>query len=79
MSYKRFKIIREYLGLTQEEVSLMFGLADRSVVNRYESGARSPSKLTMAIMEILNELPKKDSQKLMDLLKNHVASQKGAK
>lgn len=80
MSPKRFKEIRLKLDLTQEEMALVLGVADNTVINRYEAGSRSPSNLMSAVMEILNELPKKDSLKFMELLKKHVAkSDKGAR
>lgn len=73
MSSKRFRVIREDLELTQGEASEILGLSDKTIVSRLESGKRSPGTLTMAVMEVLNELPRKESLKIMELLKKHVA------
>ena len=72
MSPKRFKEIRLKLDLTQEELSEVLGVADKTVINRYEAGTRAPSNLMSAVMEILNELSPKKSLDLMELLKKHL-------
>ncbi len=79
MSPKRFKEIRLKLDLTQEELAHVLGVADNTVINRYEAGSRSPSNLMSAVMEILNELPQKESLKLMERLKKHITkAEKGS-
>lgn len=72
MSPERFKEIRLRLDLTQEEAAQILGVADKTVISRYEAGGRKPSNLMAAIMEILVELPRKDSQKLMGRLRAHI-------
>lgn len=80
MSSSRFKEIREQLGLTQEELSEVLGLSGKKAVSNIETGNRNPSTLAIAVMEILNELPRKESLKLMQRLKKYVAkSNKGAR
>ncbi len=68
MSPKRFREIRLGLDLTQEDTALVLGVADKTVISRYEAGGRRPSNLMSAVMEVLASLPKKESQKLIDLL-----------
>lgn len=74
MSATRFRRIREKLGLTQEELCAVLGLSGKTVVSRIEAGDRNPSKLAMAIMEVLNDLSPRKSQELMELLKSHIAN-----
>lgn len=74
MSATRFRRIREKLGLTQEELCGVLGLSGKTVVSRIEAGDRNPSKLAMAIMEVLNDLSPRKSQELMELLKSHIAN-----
>ena len=69
MKPDRFREIREGLMLTQDEIAEVLGVADKTVISRYEAGNRSPSKLMASVMEILISLPSKDSQRLMGLLK----------
>lgn len=73
MSSAKFKRIREELGLTQEETALILGLSGRRAVGNIETEVRKPSKLALAVLNILVELPKKDSQWLMELLRKHIA------
>lgn len=76
MSPKRFKEIRLELDLTQDEAALILGVRDKTTISRYENGSRRPSVLMSAIWEILVELPRKDSQRLIELLKKRVAKLK---
>ena len=75
MSSAKFKEIREKLGLTQQEVSMVLGYSGRNVVTHIERGARNPGKLAMAILEILNEMPPRKARDFMELLKTHIGSQ----
>lgn len=80
MSSPRFKKLREQLELTQEELAEVLGLSGKQAISNIETGVRNPSKLSMAILEILNELPKKEALKLIELLrKQNAKSVKGAR
>lgn len=72
MNPKRFKEIRQQLGLTQEEMSQLLGVADKTVINRYEAGSRSPSKLAEAILEMLSEMTGKEAQVFMERLLSYI-------
>jgi transcriptional regulator with XRE-family HTH domain len=76
VSPKRFKEIRLELDLTQDEAALILGVRDKTTISRYENGSRRPSVLMSATWEILVELPRKDSQRLIELLKKRVAKLK---
>lgn len=72
MSSAKFKKIRENLELTQEEIAQVLGLSGKKAVSNIETGVRNPSKLALAIMEILNELSPRKSKELIELLKIHI-------
>ncbi len=74
MSPKRFKDIRLQLDLTQEEIAQILGVADKTVINRYEAGSRKPSNLMSAVMEILAESSSRKATELIDLLRKHMAT-----
>ncbi|WP_415061582.1 helix-turn-helix transcriptional regulator [Bdellovibrio sp.] len=73
MSSARFRKIREKLELTQGELAEVLGLSGKEVVSRIEAGTRNPSKLAMAVMEILGESSPRKANELIELLKAHVA------
>lgn len=73
MSPSKFKAIREKLGLKQEELAQVLGLSGKTAVSNIETGVRNPSKLGIAVMEILNESSPRKSQELIELLKKHIA------
>lgn len=73
MSPSKFKAIREKLGLKQEELAQVLGLSGKTAVSNIETGVRNPSKLGIAVMEILNESSSRKSQELIELLKKHIA------
>ncbi|HWU44147.1 MAG TPA: helix-turn-helix domain-containing protein [Bdellovibrio sp.] len=78
MSSAKFKATREKLGLTQEEVAQVLGFSGKTAISNIETGVRSPSKLAMAVLEVLAELPKKDSQRFVELLRKHIAKERKA-
>ncbi|QDK44695.1 hypothetical protein DOM22_05720 [Bdellovibrio sp. ZAP7] len=76
MSPDRFREIRLGLNLTQADTALILGVADKTVISRYEAGGRRPNNLMSAVMEVLASLPRKESERLVELLKKHVALQR---
>ena len=79
MSPTRFKEIRESMGLTQTDLSEIFGLSGRLPITHYETGFRRPSKLIAALMELFNQLPEKKSAELRDLILNEMRTAKKPK
>lgn len=79
MSPARFKEIRENMGLTQTDLSEIFGLSGRLPITHYETGFRKPSKLITALMEIFAHLPEKKSVELRDLLLKEMRTAKKPK
>lgn len=72
MTPTEFRRIREKLGLTQKELSEIFGLSGYIPINHYESGFRTPSILIMALMRIFDEWPDKSSTHLREELRAFV-------
>ncbi len=70
MSPTKFKQIRTKLGLTQEGLAEMFGVAKLSI-SQYETGFRSPSMLIMVILSLLNSVPDKKAKELLLLISEH--------
>ncbi|MBL7554883.1 MAG: helix-turn-helix domain-containing protein [Bdellovibrionaceae bacterium] len=68
MSPLRFKEIREKLGLTQEELSEVFGVSGRKPISHYETGFRKPGDLIVVLMEIFDSLSEKKSIELRELI-----------
>lgn len=72
MNPQTFKEIREHLGLTQLELSEVFGFTGFMAVSHYETGFRQPNPLIVALMKTLESLPEKRAVELMELLKSHM-------
>ena len=73
MSSLRFKAIRENLGLKQEELAQVLGLSGKTAVSNIETGVRNPSKLAMAVLEILDGMSSRKANELIELLRAHIA------
>ena len=72
MSPKNFKEIREKLGLTQTELSDVFGFSGKAPISHFETGFRQPSELVLALMKIFESLPEKKALELVELLRSHM-------
>ena len=57
------KVVRERLGLTQEQFALRFGL-DLDSVQNWESGRRTPDLATRSYLRVINRLPELASEAL---------------
>jgi transcriptional regulator with XRE-family HTH domain len=68
MKAAEFKRIRLKLGLTQANAAEALGFSSAKAVSNIEIGFREPSRLTIAIFSILDELPMKEAKKLVDRL-----------
>lgn len=68
MNGSEFKMIRQQLGLTQEELSEVLCLAGKKVISNIENGTRNPSLLTIVLMHLLQRLPLKRSKELQQSL-----------
>ena len=68
MTGKRFKEIREQLGLSQEQLASILGLSGFKAVSNIETGFRNPSRLIAALMQVFLDLSEKRSKELRDML-----------
>lgn len=73
MSPEKFKSVREKLGLTQQELSDVLGLSGQRPISHFETGFRTPSLLTQALMTILNGLSERKAADLLELFREHMA------
>ncbi len=79
MSPEEFKKIRVSLGLTQEELAEILGVAGKNPISRYELGERSPSLLMQTVMSILDSQSEKEALAFIELLRKHMKKVLGAK
>ena len=64
-----FRQIRMSLGLSQVELAEVLCLSGQVPISHIETEFRNPSKLTIAVMNILNQLPERRVKELISLLK----------
>lgn len=72
MSPDQIKKIREKIGLTQTELAEILGVSGKVPISHYETGFRSPSLLTLAFLSLLNSLPEKKANDLIELINEHM-------
>ena len=72
MSPKKFKDIRETLGLTQGELADVLGLSGKMPISHFETGFRQPSGLIAALMLVFESLPERKALELIEMLKHHM-------
>jgi len=63
------KTMREQLGLTQDELADVIGVAGKRVVSNIETEFRNASPIILALMDVLCRLPEKRSRELQEMLK----------
>ena len=68
MDAEEFRRIRKKLGLTQADAAEVLGFACATVISNIETGFREPNRLATAIFSLLDELPLKDAQVMVDRL-----------
>ncbi len=73
MSPQKFKAIREKLGMTQEELADVLGLSSHKPISHFETGFRTPSLLTQALMNALGSLSDRKAAELLELISTHMA------
>ena len=72
MSPQRFKAIREKLGLNQDELAGVLGLSGYKPVSHFETGFRTPSLLTQALMSLLDSLSERKASELLEFIGDHM-------
>ena len=65
MSSDLIKTLRDKLGLSQEQLSEVLGLAGKNVVSRWELGERAPGEPVRRLCKYLIELPKDEAKSVL--------------
>jgi len=65
---EEFRKIRMKFDMNQDQFSDLLGLSGKKVVSSIETGARNPSKLTAIILGVLDGLPKRKAEELIELM-----------
>ena len=66
-----FRRVRMELQMTQEEFAGLLGLSGKKAVSHIETGIRNPSKLTKTFLTVLDNLPKRKAEELVELMLKH--------
>ena len=69
MSPKQFKAVRTRLRLTQDELAQIIGVSGKGPISHFETGFRTPSLLTQAVLGVLDGLTEVDAADLIARLK----------
>lgn len=78
MSPKQLKETREQLGLTQDELAQVLGLAGKKTISHFETGFRTPSPLISAVMSYLGSLSERKAQEFLEEFQRHMNKAKVA-
>ncbi len=73
MKADEFKRIRMKLEMNQEQFAELLGLSGFKAVSNIETGVRNPSRLTAIILGVLDSLPKREAEELVELMQKHGA------
>jgi DNA-binding transcriptional regulator YiaG len=68
MKAEEFRRIRMKFEMNQDEFSDILGLSGKKVVSSIETGARNPSRLTAIILRVLDTLPKRKAEELIEAM-----------
>lgn len=73
MKADEFKRIRMKLEMNQEQFAELLGLSGFKAVSNIETGVRNPSRLTAIILGVLDSLPKRKAEELVELMQKQGA------
>jgi DNA-binding transcriptional regulator YiaG len=63
--------LRERLGVSQDELARVLGLAGRHVVYRWEAGSRIPGETIRRLVCLLNDLSEREMRQWVGRLKSY--------
>jgi|JI9StandDraft_1071089.scaffolds.fasta_scaffold608926_2 DNA-binding XRE family transcriptional regulator len=72
VSPQQLKKIREQLGLTQDDLAKVLGLAGKKTISHFETGFRTPSPLISAVMSYLESLPDRKAAAFIEEFQRHI-------
>lgn len=68
MTGSEFKRIRLKLQMNQKEFATMLGMTSYQAISNIETGLRNPGPLTAIILGVLDNLPKRKAEELIELM-----------
>lgn len=68
MIASEFKRIRTKFDMSQEQFAEMLGMSGKHAISNIEIGNRNPGKLTVIILGVLDSLPKRKAEELIELM-----------
>jgi DNA-binding transcriptional regulator YiaG len=71
MKSDEFRKIRVKFDMNQEQFASFLGLSGPNAVSNIETGLRNPSKFTAIILSVLDSLPKRKAEELIELIQVH--------
>lgn len=71
MDGDEMKRIRTKLGLTQIQLAELLGMTTRNAIANIETGTRNPGKLVAIMLRVLDSLPKRKAEELVELMLKH--------
>jgi len=69
MEPKELAEIRKRWGLTQAQMAELMEVSGKLIVSHWENGFRSPSAIVQKLYRMLDQLPKAEARKLLEVLK----------
>ncbi len=71
MTAEEFKRIRNKFDMSQEQFAEMLGMSGKHAISNIEIGNRNPGKLTVILLSVLDSLPKRKAEELIELMMKH--------
>jgi DNA-binding transcriptional regulator YiaG len=63
--------IRVKLNMTQEEFAVLLGMSGRQAICNVETDLRNAGSLTQIVLRVLDSLPKRKAEELVELMLKH--------
>lgn len=70
MKGDEFKRIRLKLEMNQEQFAELLGMSGKQAISNIETGLRNPGSLVAIILGVLDDLPKRKAEELIELMLN---------
>ena len=71
MKGSEFKQIRMKFGKTQDEFAKLLGMSGKQAISNIETDLRNAGSLTTIMLRVLDSLPKRKAEELVELMLKH--------